>query len=142
MRVENPKQRQEKKTWPYTITIHWYLLEVGAVHARCARVVLLLRLPHVGDAMGAEERPRITVTPSLHGLHLGRLPLVQLDAPHEGDMHTHVAVHRRAVIADEDAVRRRGPGRVARRAVKANLFISKHVHIYVRKEKAQKERKV
>ena len=125
-RRENPSAM--KKTHTNTCNDKSYkpqqhnLFQVRAVHVRRPRLVLLLRLLHVGDTVGAEELSGVEVSPALHDLQLRRLPLVQLDAPHERHVDPHRTVNGGAVVADEYAVRRRGPRRVAGPTVEADLL--------------------
>lgn len=73
--------------------------------------------------MCLEECFCVPIATELHDSELLATPLVQVARAHEGDVHAHVAMHGRAVVADEDAVGGGGPGGVARRAVEAQLVL-------------------
>jgi hypothetical protein len=68
-----------------------------------------------------EKRLGVGIAAHPHDVQLVIGPLVQLARPHKGDVHTHAAVHGRAVQADENTIGNRGPRRVPLAAVKAGL---------------------
>lgn len=72
--------------------------------------------------MLTEELGCIGITAQLHVPQLQPGPIgVQVCGSHEGDMHTEIAVHSRAIDADEHAIGDTGPGRILGPAVKAGL---------------------
>lgn len=72
--------------------------------------------------MLTEELGCIGITAQLHVPQLQPGPIgVQVCTSHKGDMHTEIAVHGRAINADEHAIGDTGPGRILGSTVEAGL---------------------
>mmetsp|Transcript_2428 Transcript_2428/g.7071 ORF Transcript_2428/g.7071 Transcript_2428/m.7071 type:complete len:239 (-) Transcript_2428:75-791(-) len=103
--------------------IHQFL-QLDAVGLGGLGAVLLVRLlVHVGQAVLAKERPGVAVAADPHGVDLPLRPLVEVDAPHEGEVDAHRAVGGAAVQAEEHPVRHRGPRRAGVGTVEAELVV-------------------
>ena len=100
------------------------LLQLDPVGLGGLGIVLLIRLlVHVLDAMLAKEGPGIAIAADPHGIDLPLRPLVEVDAPYEGEVHPHRAVGGTAIQAQEHPMRHRGPRRTGVGTVEADLVV-------------------
>ena len=100
------------------------LLQLDAVGLGGLGVVLLVRLlVHVRQSVLAKKRAGIAIAADPHGIDLPLRPLVEVDAPDEGEVDAHRAVGGAAIQAQEHPVGHRGPRRAGVGTVEADLVV-------------------
>lgn len=90
-------------------------------------VVVLLRARRTRACTDAQRSSSSRVATQLHRAQLALRPRVQHGGAHKGDVNPKLAVDRSTVQANEHTEGSRGPRRVSRAAIKANLCGEGHV---------------